>query len=162
MLEANFTDKKISHLLKTIKDKIPSAAYISLLLFKNGALMKSINNNYNNWRDHYTEEDMKHDEVFKFFSAFQDSLKNSNETICFWNSIYHTTNESLKIQKKKEKFGLHHGVTILKLIDKSHTIGINITSNNTIDEDTFYSKVILKRKFFIKKLTEFLGERNEF
>ena len=152
MLETLFR-QHAAKLLPFIEDRLPNATYVSALLFKEGRLLASINNNYNNWRDHYTLKDMKHDDVFK---VFFEKIKRNNKSICFWNSVPHESEESVKIDQKRTQYGLYNGVTILEAVNSTYTLGINITSNNHIDEDLFYSKVILKRKLFMKTLRSFL------
>lgn len=145
-------NKLITH----IKAKIKEATYISLLIFQDKKLIKSINNNYNNWASNYTEEDMKYDSVF--YEISHKKLRDSTNSICFWNSVPHDSPASLEIDEKRKKFGLYNGITILESINKHLTIGINITSDNSTDEDAFYAKVILGKNLFLTIFKDELPE----
>lgn len=141
-------------LIQFIQSKLEEATYISLLIFKNQQLIKSINNNYNNWANHYTPDDMKQDSVF--YEISHKKLEKSDNTICFWNSIPHDSKLSQEIDDKRKKFGLYNGVTILESADNNTTLGINITSDANTDEDSFYAKVILNKHDFLIKLKDTL------
>lgn len=143
-----------SKLIDVIQKKLPEATYISLLLFKNGKLIKSVNNNYNGWADSYSAEDMEHDNIF--YEISHKKIKKSNSSICIWNSIPHDSKSSHEIDERRIKYGLYNGVTLLESISGEYTLGINITSNEIVNEDVFYSKVILKRKIFMSELQKLL------
>lgn len=144
-----------NNLISYIRSKLKESTYVSLLIFKDKKLIKSINNNYNNWADHYTTEDMKYDSVF--YEISHRKLRSSTNTICFWNSVPHSSPASLEIDKKRKKYGLYNGITILEFIDNHTTIGINITSDDSIDEDTFYAKAILGKSNFLRKFKSALS-----
>lgn len=152
MTTLDFNTERCNHLLETIKTKIPNSTYVSFLIFKNSDLIKIFNNNFNDWPSHYTSEDLKYDEVF--YEISHKRIRQANQAICFWNSIPHETKESLKIDNKRKQYGLYNGVTLLQHYDNEYTLGINLTSDNLIDEDSFYSQVILKRKDLLSKLVE--------
>lgn len=153
MLEKSF-NQNASKLLTLIERRLPHTAYVSVLLFNKGKLIKSINNNYNGWAENYNEGDMVHDNIF--YEISHKKLKKSSQALCFWNSIPHTSSQSLEIDERRIKFGLHNGVTILEYVNEEYTLGINLTSDNVIDEDTFYSKAILNRKSFMSQLRHIL------
>ena len=153
MLEKNFNEHA-SRLLAIIEQRVSHTAYISVLLFNKEKLIKSINNNYNNWAESYNEEDMSHDNIF--YEISHRKLKKSDQALCFWNSIPHTSKESLEIDERRIKFGLYNGVTILEHVNEQYTLGINLTSDNIVNEDVFYSKVILNRKSFMTELRKLL------
>lgn len=153
MLEEKFNEHA-SSLLPVIEKRLRHTAYVSILLFSSGELIKSINNNYNNWAKSYNEEDMARDNIFYEISHRQ--LKKSSQALCFWNSIPHTSRESLEIDERRVKYGLYNGVTILEYVNEEYTLGINLTSNNTVNEDAFYSKIILNRKSFMTDLRKLL------
>jgi len=152
-LEESFNES-VSVLLDLVQKKLPDATYISFLLFNKGKLIKSINNNYNNWAKNYNETDMLHDNVF--YEISHKNIMKCNNTICFWNSVPHTSETSLEIHQRRATYGLYNGITILEAMNESYTLGINITSNNSVNEDMFYSKAILKRRYFMQKLREIL------
>jgi hypothetical protein len=97
---------------------------------------------------------MNYDNIF--YEISHAKLKKSSQSLCFWNSIPHTSSESLEIDERRVKYGLYNGVTILEYADDHYTLGMNLTSDNTINEDVFYSKVILNRKGFMNKLRKLL------
>lgn len=146
----DFKEAECRKLLEQVKSKIPDSTYVSFLLFKNGKLLQSINNNYNDWPQHYTADDMRYDDVF--YEISHKKINKSNQTICFWNSIPHESQQSLDIDAKRKQFNLYNGVTILKYYDDEYTIGINLASTKEADEDSFYSQVILKRKSLLDAL----------
>lgn len=150
MENLDFNEESAEELLDFFGKKIQDATYISLLLFKDQTLLRSINNNYNNWRDVYSHDDMKHDDVF--YEISHQKIKKSNQAICFWNSVPHQSEGSLGVDHKRKENGLFNGMTMLLWYSENYTLGINITSNANIQEDEFYSKVILCRKIFFEKL----------
>lgn len=142
--------KDASKLIDVIQKRLPDATYISLLLFRKGELLTSINNNYNGWADNYNVEDMEHDNIFHLIS--HNKGKSLDSAIYFWNSIPDDSSAAQEVSRKRIEYGLYNGVTLLVRFDDSYTLGINITSNNQINEDVFYSRVILKRKHFMSEL----------
>mgnify|MGYP007079444920 CR=1 FL=1 len=143
------TSEVAPNLLKIVETTLKNTSYLSILLFRKTKLVKSINNNYNNWADNYSEDDMSHDNIF--YEITHRKIKASSPAICFWNTVPQTSDESLEIDKRRINYGIYNGVTILECLNNNYTLGINITSDNLVDEDVFYSKVILNRIIFMTK-----------
>jgi hypothetical protein len=139
--------------LNFVKKTLPNTTYISVLLFKKDKLIYSNNNNYNGWSDAYSDHDMLYDNVFlKIVEVYSRNLEDTNSSVCIWNNTPHDSDESLEINKRRVKYGLYNGITLLEKINDELTLGINLTSNNIIAEDIFYSRVFMNRK----KLINFL------
>lgn len=145
-------EQETSQLLNFISQKIPHSTYVSLLIFNSKKLIRSYNNNYNNWPQHYSKIDMARDSVF--YEISHKKLEHSNITLCFWNSIPHTCEQSIAIDKKRQSFGLYNGITILESINNKITLGINITSDNKTHEKTFYAQVMLSKNILMRSLKE--------
>lgn len=149
--ELNF--KQASQHCLSYLERFSETTYASVLLYKDGKLIKIESNQYNNWNVVFFDKKFHEDCVLMNIAEQVAELNEEKVNTIIWDDVI-KDEKSKEINELRQKHNLWHGISLISCLGNSYAVVISVCADNAALPDVFHGKIMFSRQNIVDTFTK--------